>query len=251
MSQLLLSCPLLRKLYESNAGHWQVGTVKVPTNIPLSYAEALYRAVLQSKPSVVVEIGMCFGFSSLAILSALRAAGGNGRLISIDPIQSTYWASGGIRNIQEAELRDRHELIEDYSYNALPRLLASGLRIDFGYVDGSHAFDDAIIDGLYIDKMLNVGGVIGFNDAGWPSVSKVVRFLLAYRKYVELDVGLRWTEVDLDLPLKPILTRVWWIVRMWRRLAEKNPYSNHKLAPDRYLKKVEEWQPRDDYFVQF
>jgi len=76
----------------------------------------------------------------------------------------------------KASLSDRHELIEEYDYDALPRLRASGLRVDFAYLDGWHTFDHTLLAWWYVDKMLPAGGIVGFNDCDWqpwrrPSVS--------------------------------------------------------------------------------
>ena len=133
---------------------------------------------------------MAFGVSSLAILAALREIGQDGKLISIDPGQSTGWQGCGRTAVARAGLSSRHELIEDYDYNALPRLLTSGLRIDFAYIDGWHTFDYSLLDWWYVDRMLPAGGVVGFNDCGWPAVEKAIRFVMTHRKYEELDVGL-------------------------------------------------------------
>jgi len=55
-------------------------------------------------------------------------------------------------------LQDWHELVEDFDYYALPRLLANGCRADFAYIDGWHTFDHAMLDFWFIDKMMNIGG---------------------------------------------------------------------------------------------
>jgi hypothetical protein len=38
--------------------------------------------------------------------------------------------------------------------------------------------------------MLRAGGIVGFNDCGFPAVEKVLQFLLSHRKYTEIDAGL-------------------------------------------------------------
>src|SRR5204862_471178 len=52
----------------------------------------------------------------------------------------------------------------------------------------AHAY--ALLDFWYLDKLLVAGGVVGFDDCNFPSVRKVIEFVLLYRKYQELDVGL-------------------------------------------------------------
>ena len=76
-------------------------------------------------------------------------------------------------------------MIEDYDYNALPRLLASGVKREFAYIDGWHTFDYALLDWWYVDKMMTANGIVGFNDCDCPAVDKVIRFVLTHRKYTE------------------------------------------------------------------
>lgn len=63
--------------------------------------------------------------------------------------------------------------------------------MDLGYIDGCHDFDHAFIDFFYLDRMIPAGGILGFNDAGWPTVFKVIRYLQKHREYKEMDVGLK------------------------------------------------------------
>jgi hypothetical protein len=165
---------------------------------------------------------MAFGVSTLAILTALRVAGGSGRLVSIDPHQSTQWRGCGRAAVDRAGLRPLHELIEEFSHLALPRMLGSGLRVDFAYIDGWHTFDAALIDSWYLDKMLEVGGVLGFNDCDFPSVAKAIGFLLSHRRYRE------------DGPGPP------------PGLA----YAAG-MTPDRYFRKAEGFEPNWDFFMNF
>ena len=58
------------------------------------------------------------------------------------------------------------------------------------YIDGDHAFDHVFIDFFYGDQLLDAGGILGFNDAGWPAVYRVIRFLQRHRRYAEVNVGL-------------------------------------------------------------
>jgi predicted O-methyltransferase YrrM len=191
MATLLERCSILREMLESRTTQTPAGErVPLDSNIPELYAQALYQSVLILRPAISVEIGMANGVSTLAILSALRDIGAGGKLISIDPNQSTEWRSCGLAAVVRAGFADRHELIEEVDYLALPRLLASKTAIDFAYIDGWHTFDYALLDWWYIDKMLGVKGVVAFNDCEMPAVEKVIQFVLTHRKYVELNVGL-------------------------------------------------------------
>src|SRR5690606_594708 len=74
---------------------------------------------------------------------------------------------------------------------ALPALLAEGLQPDFAYIDGAHDFANVFIDAFYVDQLLPSGGIVGFNDAGWPEVHRVIRFLRNGGRYDEMKVGLK------------------------------------------------------------
>lgn len=242
MTQLLERCPPLKEMLSEGLAYTLAGDqIPIDSNIPLAYAEALYETVLRIQPSVVLEVGMAFGISSLAVLSALRDSNRNGRLISIDPHQvSGSWKGAGVAAVARASLAEKHELVEDYDYNVLPRLLASGLRIDFAYIDGWHTFDYALLDWWYVDKMLAIGGVVGFNDCGWPAVDKVIQFVLSHRKYNEIDVGLPREFVGQRRRRELLRRLTFGDKRRWYRRAE-----------DRYFTKIEDWEPTWDFFSRF
>lgn len=210
------------------------------SNIRLEFAEALYQTVRRQRPRIAIEVGMAYGVASLAILSALRDSGPEGKLISIDPNQSSEWKGGGVAAIAKAGLSDRHELIEEYDYDALPRLRASGLRVDFAYLDGWHTFDHTLLAWWYVDKMLPAGGIVGFNDCDWPAVEKTIRFVLTHRKYTEIHVGLR-----------PEFAGYSRARELRRRLTLGSREKWYTRAEDRYVRKDEDWEPGWDFFRPF
>jgi hypothetical protein len=158
--------------------------------IAVEYAVGLHRAVLTKRPQTMVEIGLANGAASLAILSALAQLGGQRQLISIDPNQSTQWGNAGLKNIAANGFAPLHRLIEQPDYLALPELVRQQLAPEAAYVDGKHSFEYVLLDFFYLDKLLPVGGIIGFNDAGWRTVRQVLHFVLTNRKYTEIQVGL-------------------------------------------------------------
>lgn len=107
---------------------------------------------------------MAFGFSTLAILTALEELGEDGRLISIDPYRAQDWHNCGIAAVHRAGLQGRHQHIERPDYLALPALLEADTRLDFGCIDAYHTFDYVLLDFWYVDCLLRVGGVVAFND---------------------------------------------------------------------------------------
>lgn len=158
--------------------------------VAVEYAVGLHRAVLARRPQTMVEIGMANGAASLAILSALAELGGDRKLISIDPYQSKQWGNAGVKNVAANGFGGLHRLIEEPDYLALPDLLRQGLALEAAYVDGKHSFEYVLLDFFYLDKLLPVGGIIGFNDCGWQDIRRVLRFVVTNRKYTEFEVGL-------------------------------------------------------------
>lgn len=235
------SCPVLARMFETGETTGADGApMAIHSHIPAAYAEALFRAVRDARPSACVEIGMALGTSALAILAGLEAAGGTGKLISIDPKQTEKWRSAGRAAIERAGYGEHHELLVEPDYTALPALLRMGLRVDFGYIDGWHTFDHAMLDFWYIDKMMPVGGIVGFNDCGMAGVDKAIGFVQSHRRFEEIDVGL---PVDYGS-----LGRTRLLGRVLRGRSRGLRMRQHQ---DRYFRKVEEWQAPWDFYAPF
>ena len=237
MSKLFELCPVIKEILVERSAYTLAGEkIPVHSDIGVAHAEALYKTILETRPTTVIEVGMAFGVSSLAILTALREIGLNGKLLSIDPVQTPDWKGCGLAAIARAGLKDRHEMHEDYDYNALPKLLASGLKIEFAYIDGWHTFDYALLDWWYLDRMLRAGGIAAFNDCSWPAVEKAIDFVLSHRKYTEIDVGI-------PVPRR----RKKELLRLLTLGLKKLP----TLEKDRYFKKDADWEPRWDFYAPF
>jgi predicted O-methyltransferase YrrM len=238
---LLQSNAVVRELLTTHSTRTPAGeSVPLSSCIDANTAEALYRHIRAQKPRVAVEVGMANGISTLAILSALEANGGEAQLISIDPNQSTRWRDCGRASVTRANLSHRHRVIEKPDSLALPELLATNTRIDFGYIDGWHTFDYALVDFWYIDKMIPEDGVVAFNDCGWAAVEHVIRFVQSHRRYREIDVGLP-RSYDRPRDLMTLLRRI-----KHRRLADY--WRRHE---DRYFLKTQAWEPRWDFYAKF
>lgn len=194
------------------------------------FAEALTRQVRACKPKLAIEIGMAGGISTLAILAGLDP---DARLISIDPFQDTQWQGAGRKRVAQSDRAASHELRQEFDYLALPALLREGLQVDFAYIDGMHTFDYVALDAFFVDKLLPVGGVVGFNDCGFRSIHKFLRFWRDHRRYEELDAGLA-PDYRGGNPL----------ISLHRRLTGR---SNQ----DRYFRKLDSWEPEHNWFKDF
>lgn len=207
--------------------------LEVKANISKLNSDALQGVVKERRPQLIVEIGMAYGVSTLSILAALQH-NGQGRLISIDPYIG--WPTGrliALHQVERAGAADLHSHWQECSYTALPKMLQEGLKPDLLYIDGNHNFDYVFTDFFYADKLISVGGVIGFNDCGWRPVYKVLRFLRAYRRYRELDVGLPKVYQGRNA-----------LFSLIKRMEGR---STH----DRYFEKVEQWEPEHGFHQFF
>jgi predicted O-methyltransferase YrrM len=218
--------PVLQEAYKNKTVQHPDGhQIKVVANINEENARALYRFVTESSPKLIVEIGMAYGVSTLATLSALKA-NGEGRMVSIDPYIG--WPTGrlvALHQIQRAGLAHLHTHLHECSYLGLPRMIMSGEKVQFVYIDGCHNYDYVFTDFFLADKLLDVGGVLAFNDAGWKSVFRVINFLKKYRHYVELDVGIAKSYRSRNI-----------LFSMIKRLQGRS-------SGDRYFRKLDNWEP--------
>ena len=62
-------------------------------------------------------------------------------------------------------------------------MLEKNKKYDFAFIDGLHKFDHVMIGFFYINRMLEVGGVITFHDLDMPSQKKLFRYILNYPCY--------------------------------------------------------------------
>jgi len=239
--EVVQACPVLAEMFETGETRAADGSaMAIHSHIPLPYADALFRTVRNLRPQACVEIGLALGTSALAILVGLEAAGGEGRLISIDPKQNDKWRGAGRAAIERAGYAHRHELLVEPDYSALPALLRIGLRVDFGYIDGWHTFDHAMLDFWFIDRMMPAGGVVAFNDCGLAGVDKAIGFVQSHRKYEEMNVGL---PIDYGQ-----LGRARLLGRLLRGRTRGLKMRQHQ---DRYFRKVEDWQAPWDFYAPF
>jgi predicted O-methyltransferase YrrM len=162
------------------------------SNIGEAQGEFLQKLIRAHKPRRSLEIGCAYGISSLYICEALSEVGAEKHII-IDYAQflphgnfgdpNSGWEGIGLENIKRAGHENLVEFHEARSHECLPTLLKNGTKIDFAFVDGNHTFDYVMVDFFFIDKLLRVGGIIVFDDIGYPSIRKVCRYILTNMRY--------------------------------------------------------------------
>jgi predicted O-methyltransferase YrrM len=179
------SSPTIADIYTSGRVTTAAGDVrKISAAVGPKESRHLYFTVRDNGLLRALEVGCANGLSALAICQALEDGGAppTAQLTSIDPFQTTQWASTALANLARAGLAHRHRLVEEKSYAALPRLLrevrdGGAPLYDAVFVDGMHLFDYTLVDMFYADLLLRVGGVLLVDDARHRGVAPAVDFV--------------------------------------------------------------------------
>lgn len=163
--------------------------IEINSQISLEEGLFLQQVVEEINPQVSLEIGVAFGISSMFICEVLERLGASKHIaIDLGPIKKAETDELdrfglGLLNIKRCGYG---HLVESYampSEIALPDLLRRGQRLQFAFIDGWHSFDHALVDFFYVNKMLDVGGVIAFHDAGHPNIRKLLKYISTYPSY--------------------------------------------------------------------
>jgi predicted O-methyltransferase YrrM len=155
-----------------------------------SQCEFIQNMMEKCNASICIEIGLAYGISSLFICESL-AKKQSPQFISIDPFQNRDWNDIGLLNLRKAGFDIFTEFHSDFSCNFLPKLLESGLKIDFAYVDTSKVFDVVLLDAVYLTRLLKIGGIVVFDDCSFPGIKRMVRYI---SKWPHLTVVARHFE---------------------------------------------------------
>jgi len=152
---------------------------------PMSAAEGeLIMAVFETvKPDVSVETGFAYGVSTLFACTALERNGKPAHHVVFDPRQTIDFDRIGLLNIKRAGYERFVDFRGTPSEIGLPELHAAGTRIQAALIDGYHTFDHALIDFFYANKMLDVGGVVIFDDVNMPAIARLLGHVLTYPCY--------------------------------------------------------------------
>jgi predicted O-methyltransferase YrrM len=162
-------------------------------SLPVADCDVLRDIILAENPSTVIEIGLAYGSSALAIAEALVAAGSHqARHVILDAYQNHFHGSGWAA-IARAGLVGLCSLVEERSQIALPRLLADGFAADAAFVDGSHIFHNVFVDLFYLRELVRPGGLVILDDCSYPSVATAAR-------YFEVNTG--WEPEPIAWPTR-------------------------------------------------
>ena len=157
--------------------------------LPSKDCDALRDLLIAEHARVVVEIGLAYGSSALAISEALVSQGhADAKHVIIDAFQH-HFRNVGRDAIIAAGLTNLCTLLTDRSQLVLPRLVTENLLADAAFVDGSHTFHNVFVDLYFLRELVRPGGLLILDDCDWPSVATAVR-------YFEVNTG--WEQETID-----------------------------------------------------
>ena len=156
-------------------------------SLPDRDCDLLRDLLIAERAGSVIEIGLAYAGSALAIGEGLVTAGSpEPRHVIVDPFQQTAYAGVGWELLRSAGLDAIAELHIAWSSLVLPRLLAEGVVVDAAFVDGSHRFHEVFVDLYFLRKLVRPGGLVVLDDTDAPSVGTAAR-------YFERNLG--WAEI--------------------------------------------------------
>ena len=157
--------------------------------LPASDCDTLRDILVAHGARVVIEVGLAYGSSALAIGEAVCSTDGtNVSHIVIDPFQATAYDNVGWDALNDAGLAPQTTLLAEASSIALARLAGAGFTADAAFVDGSHRFHEVFVDLYFLRKLVRPGGLIILDDAAWASVAAALRYF---------DLNLGWRPVSI------------------------------------------------------
>jgi hypothetical protein len=101
----------------------------------------------------------------------------------IDPKQTSHWKNIGRHAISRAGLSEHVIVHEQTAHQVLPKLLESGLRAQFAFIDGWHMMDYLMVEAFYCDLMLEPGGIIAIHDMQMPALQHFASYWVTNRPY--------------------------------------------------------------------
>jgi predicted O-methyltransferase YrrM len=176
--------------------------------LPAADCDILRDALVAEGARVVIEVGLAYGSSALAIGEALCSTGASDvSHVVIDPFQATAYDNVGWDALADAGLADHTTFYHESSSLVLARLAAEGFTADAAFVDGSHRFHEVFVDLYFLRKLVRPGGLVILDDASWPSVSTALRYFDLNLGWRPVDVAGRLTARRLpDEPFEPAFT---------------------------------------------
>lgn len=169
-------CPTLDALYRTGQAIDDAGEVRTANGLSTRNNLLLIRQLMMRlRPVATLEIGLAAGASALTFAASHRDLGSSPsrQHVAIDPYQRAFGHLGKTLLKREG-LETFTQVIEEPSCLALPDLMRAGRSFDLAYIDGSHAFQECMLDFYYIRHLLPIGGVVLLDDCASRGVRELV-----------------------------------------------------------------------------
>lgn len=164
-------------------------------SLPFHDADVLRDWLMAEQAQVVIEVGLAYGVSTLAIAEALVANGASDNAhVIIDAFQDQF-DDAGWELLVSVGLSGLCSLKRERSQLFLATLAAEDFVADAAFVDGSHTFHNVFVDLFFLSELVRPGGLVILDDCSWASVATAAR-------YFEINAGWRLEPTDQDTRLR-------------------------------------------------
>lgn len=169
---------------------------------PDDEGDLIFSLVRKHEFRACLETGFHTGSTALYLAEAVSDKGGKVTSICVDDNKKLQ---RGLKLLATEQHDKKHQLIIENSNKVLPELFNSSKRFDFIFVDGWKTFDHLAFEIYLFNQILNLGGIIFFDDAYMPSVRKANSILLRHYYYDEIN----YSEYinDFQLRMYQVITR--------------------------------------------
>ena len=193
---------------------------------PANEGDMIHAIIREGQFRNCLETGFHTGSTALYMASAVADRDGRVTSICVDPADAV---EHGLSLLREQGHDTRHRLIQQNSNTALAELYLAGERFDFIFMDGWKTFDHLAYETYLFNQMLEINGVIAFDDSAMPSVRKVIDMLKRFYGYAEVDYG-KYNQ-DLRSYLRGCLTtgsihRPYRAIRKTTEVSDQPPFKD-------------------------
>lgn len=173
---------VLAEIFQLNSIEDEDGTrIDLHSNTSKEQGEFLQTMFDLIKPKKTLEVGLAYGLSTLFILEKLHE--NNSEDMSHLVIEPFPWGNTALHNIKKAGLDRYIDIRNDLSDKVIPSLYLGNHKIQYAYIDTTKLFDTVLQDFYFIDKILEVDGVVIIDDCDTPGINKVVRHIISLPHY--------------------------------------------------------------------
>src|SRR5262245_47350279 len=131
--------------------------------LPERDCDAIRDLLIAERSGTIIEIGLAYGSSALAIDEALISVDSD-RHVILDPFQDSEFRNAGWEVIRSAQLDDIAMLLRERSQIALPQLATEKMSADAAFVDGSHVFHNVFVDLYYLQMIVRPSELVVLDD---------------------------------------------------------------------------------------